>query len=257
MTASDPVRSSTLGFMSSQPRILLGIPVFNEAQYVADVLGEVRKYADDILVIDDGSTDETPLLLAAQQVEVIRHATNRGYGRSMQDMLRWAAFDGYDWLITMDCDRQHEPAAIPIFRDAISKDDSDVISGSRYLRPEADADAPPADRRAINAIMTATLNDRLGLQLTDAFCGFKAYRVAACASLELDVDGYDFPMQFWVQASCRGLRMTELPVRLIYNDPSRCFGGPLSDATHRQAVYEATLERAIRRCGVADHAVGV
>jgi len=243
--------------MSSRPRILLGIPVFNEAKYVADVLSEVRKYADDILVIDDGSTDETPLLLAAQQVEVIRHAKNRGYGRSMQDMLRWAAFDGYDWLITMDCDRQHEPAAIPLFRDAIAKDNSDVISGSRYLHTEAGADTPPADRRAINATMTTELNDRLGLQLTDAFCGFKAYRVAACAALELDVDGYDFPMQFWVEASCHSLRMTELPVRLIYNDPSRSFGGPLAEATHRQAVYEATLNRAIKRRGVLEHAVGV
>ncbi len=80
--------------MSATPRILLGIPVFNEAKYVTDVLGEVRRHAGDVLVIDDGSTDDTPLLLARQPVEVIRHATNRGYGRSMQDMLRWANFDG-------------------------------------------------------------------------------------------------------------------------------------------------------------------
>lgn len=257
MTSSRRGTLYTSGPMSSHPRILLGIPVFNEAKYVADVLSEVRKYADDILVIDDGSTDETPLLLAAQQVEVIRHATNRGYGRSMQDMLRWAAFDDYDWLITMDCDRQHEPAAIPMFHDAIAKNDSDIISGSRYMQVEADADAPPPDRRAINATMTTMLNDRLGLQLTDAFCGFKAYRVAACAPLELDVDGYDFPMQFWVQASCHGLRMTELPVRLIYNDPSRCFGGPLADATHRQTVYQATLDRAMEQCAALEQTLGV
>src|SRR5436853_7273533 len=99
-----------------QPRTLIGIPVYNEQNYVAKVLHEVRRYApDDILVVDDGSTDRTPELLAQQPVEVIRHAENRGYGRSMQDMLRWAKVDGYDWLITMDCDEQHEPAAIPRF----------------------------------------------------------------------------------------------------------------------------------------------
>ena len=61
----------------SRPRILLGIPVYNEQNYVAKVLDEVRRYADDILVIDDGSTDSTPMLLARQPVEVVRHAENR------------------------------------------------------------------------------------------------------------------------------------------------------------------------------------
>ncbi|MHC4651183.1 MAG: glycosyltransferase [Planctomycetota bacterium] len=94
--------------------------------------------------------------------------------------------DGYDWLITMDCDEQHEPAAIPSFIDAIERGESDVISGSRYLRPSPGAaagdDSPPEDRRAINATITAELNCRLGLALTDGFCGFKAYRVSACGS---------------------------------------------------------------------------
>ena len=121
--------------------ILLGIPVYNEQAYVTRVLSEVRDYADCVLVIDDGSTDDTPLLLAQQAVEVIRHAENRGYGRSMQDMLRWARFDGYRWLITMDCDEQHEPAAIPSFIEAIERGRADVISGSRYLRWSPDASA--------------------------------------------------------------------------------------------------------------------
>ena len=127
--------------------VLVGIPVYNEQQYVARVLGQVHRYASDVLVIDDGSTDETPMLLAQQRVEVIRHAENRGYGRSMQDMLRWAEFDGFDWLITMDCDEQHEPAAIPRFVEAIERDDADVISGSRYLEQMPLDDAPPDDRR--------------------------------------------------------------------------------------------------------------
>ncbi|MHC5004849.1 MAG: glycosyltransferase family 2 protein [Planctomycetota bacterium] len=178
----------------SPPRILVGIPVYNEQRYVQTVLNEVRRYARDVLVIDDGSTDLTPMRLAEQPVEVIRHAENRGYGRSMQDMLRWADFDGFDWLITMDCDEQHEPAAIPRFVEAIRRDDADVISGSRYLEATPLDDAPPEDRRAINRTITEELNRRLDLTLTDAFCGFKAYRVSACRQLALDVDGYDFPM---------------------------------------------------------------
>ena len=176
------------------PRILLGIPVYNEENYVQTVLDEVRRYARDILGIDDGSTDHTPMRLAEQPVEVIRHAENRGYGRSMQDMIRWAEFDGFDWLVTMDCDEQHEPAAIPSFFEAIARDDTDVISGSRYLVATPLDDAAPRDRRTINEHFTEELNRRLGLELTDAFCGFKAYRVSACRRLSLSVDGYDFPM---------------------------------------------------------------
>jgi glycosyltransferase involved in cell wall biosynthesis len=235
----------------SRPRILVGIPVYNEQEHVAKVLDEVRRYARDILVIDDGSTDRTPMLLAQQPVEVVRHAGNRGYGHSMRDMLRWAKFDGFDWLITMDCDEQHEPAAIPRFIERIRADEADVISGSRYLAPHAGDDAPPSDRRAINKVITDELNARLllaGGALTDAFCGFKAYRVAACERLQLDADGYEFPMQFWVQAAAHRLRIQELPVRLIYNDPSRTFGGPLNEPETRLAVYRATMHREILRC---------
>jgi len=228
-----------------RPRILVGIPVYNEQRYVAKVLDEVRRYAGDILVIDDGSTDQTPMLLAQQPVEVIRHAENRGYGRSMQDMLRWAKFDGFDWLITMDCDEQHEPASIPRFMERIMADQSDVISGSRYTAESQQVDAPPSDRRFINKTITEELNARLGLAITDSFCGFKAYRVTASDLLCLDVDGYDFPMQFWVQAVARKLVIEELPVRLIYNDPTRTFGGPLNDATNRLEVYRRTMHREI------------
>ena len=230
---------------SIRPRVLVGIPVYNEQRYVARVLAEVRKYAGDILVIDDGSSDHTPMLLAQQPVEVIRHAENRGYGRSMQDMIRWADFDGFDWLITMDCDEQHEPAAIPRFIERLVADESDVISGSRYLMQSPDDDAPPSDRRAINRQITEELNRRLGLALTDAFCGFKAYRVSACRKLALNVDGYDFPMQFWVQALAHDLAIEELPVRLIYNDPTRTFGGPLNDADKRLEAYRRTMHREI------------
>ncbi|TVQ51969.1 MAG: glycosyltransferase family 2 protein [Phycisphaerales bacterium] len=252
MSTVDPKAARTADASDDcAPRVLIGIPVYNEEKYVSTVLSEVRKYAPTcggILVIDDGSTDSTPMKLAEQHVEVIRHAENRGYGRSMQDMMRWASFDGYDWLITMDCDEQHEPAAIPNFLERIQADASDVISGSRYLANTPLDDAPPQDRRTINRTITDELNQRLGQSITDSFCGFKAYRVSACDKLSLDIDGYDFPMQFWVQAAANGLRIEELAVRLIYNDPTRSFGGPLDVAESRLAHYRATLYREIRTC---------
>jgi glycosyltransferase involved in cell wall biosynthesis len=245
---SDRSSNCRPGRTCPRPSVLVAIPVYNEERYVEKVLTEVGRYAKHVLVIDDGSTDATPSLLARQPVEVIRHAENRGYGRSMQDMLRWAAFDGFEWLISMDCDEQHEPGSIPDFLAAIRRDDADVISGSRYLRQDANADAPPADRRNINRLITSEINARLGLNLTDSFCGFKAYRVSAIEKLKLCVDGYDFPMQFWVQAVAKGLRIREIPIRLIYNDPTRTFGGPLNDAETRLARYRETLHRELAWC---------
>jgi glycosyltransferase involved in cell wall biosynthesis len=231
-------------------RTLIAIPVYNEQQYVESVLEKVLSVAPKgsrVLVIDDGSTDCTPLLLAKYPVEVVRHAENRGYGRSMQDAFRWGSCEKADWVITMDCDEQHEPAAIPGFLAAMERDDADVISGSRYM-DNPNGDRPPPDRQAINAEITAELNHRLGLALTDSFCGFKAYRVSAVRRLTLDVDGYAFPMQFWVQAVAQGLRIRELPVRLIYNDPNRSFGGKLDNPGVRLAHYRCVLHRELKRC---------
>lgn len=233
----------------TQPRTLVAIPVYNEQQYVRKVLAAVLNYATDVLVIDDGSTDDTVRALPEFPVDVIRHAVNRGYGRSMQDAFAWAAVHDYQWVLTMDCDEQHEPASIPLFLQAARTDRHDIISGSRYLKSVTQSiGSPPADRRSINHTITEEINRRLELKLTDSFCGFKAYRVDAVRRLTLNEDGYAFPMQFWVQAVAAKLNITEIPVRLIYNDPNRSFGGPLDDPSIRLGHYRRVLHCEIERC---------
>ena len=101
-------------------------------------------------------------------------------------------------LVTIDCDGQHEPQRIPEFV-AACRDGVDVVSGSRYLQPFPGDSRPPEARRRINALLTDEINCRLGLALTDAFCGFKAYRVAALRDVVLTDDGYAMPLEFWVQ----------------------------------------------------------
>jgi dolichol-phosphate mannosyltransferase len=162
-------------------------------------------------------------------------------------MFRWAAVDKFDWLITMDCDEQHEPAAIPRFVQAIMDDQSDIISGSRYMELHPENDMPPEDRQTINRQITSELNTALGFTLSDAFCGFKAYRVSALEHFNFDVNGYEFPLQLWVQAAAMKLRVEEIPVRLIYNDPTRTFGGPLDDPQERIDHYRAVLCRELGR----------
>lgn len=227
--------------------LIIAIPVFNEHKYVEHVLEKVKRYHPDVLVIDDGSTDGTAELLAARtDIRLIRHAANRGYGQSVIDSFRWADSHGYDWVITMDCDEQHEPEMIPQFVRYIRRDRWDIISGSRYLKPSQADDLPPGDRRSINATITSVVNETLRLGLTDAFCGFKAHRVGAMLPLKLDEPGYAFPMQLWPRAAAAGLRITEIPVRLIYNDPNRHFGGLLDDAGVRLAHYLDVFKRELK-----------
>ena len=229
-------------------RILLAIPVFNEAATIDGVLRRVRSFAREVLVVDDGSTDATPEILGRHRVTVVRHAENRGYGRAMQEILRRADADRHAWVVTMDCDEQHEPAQIPDFVRAIERGDADLVSGSRYLVADPRDDQAPGDRLTVNRTITAELNDRLELGITDAFCGFKAYRVDAVRHLRLDVDGYDFPMQFWVQAAAHGLRVAEIPVRRIYKDLGRTFGDGLDDPERRLRAYRRTMHDELRRC---------
>ncbi len=219
-------------------KTLVALPVFNEEHYVARVLRQIARFASDVLVIDDGSTDGTPAILAGTSgIEVIRHPENRGYGQSLIDSFDYAAAEGYDWIIAIDCDEQHEPARIPAFLEEAAGDAVDVVSGSRYLLPVPGNTTAPPDRQRINACITEILNKTLGMRLTDAFCGFKAYRVDALLRLSLSVPGYAFPLQFWVQAAFHGLRIREFPVELIYHDPTRHFGGQLDDPDARLQHY--------------------
>lgn len=229
-------------------RLLIAIPVHNEQQYVLDVLQQVRQFHDQVLVVDDGSTDRTAELVGGVDwIHNLRHPINQGYGASLIDAFNWADERGYDWVITMDCDRQHEPQRIPDFIREIETGHWDLISGSRYLAADGNGDLPPADRRSINATVTCILNDMYPTQLTDSFCGFKAHRVKPTVALKLDEKGYAFPMQLWPRAFQAGLRIHEIPVRLIYNDPNRHFGGGLDDPGERLFHYLEVMDRETRR----------
>jgi dolichol-phosphate mannosyltransferase len=203
--------------------------------------------------VDDGSTDGTSEILAKTPgIERIHHLSNSGYGKSLIDAFAFANRRGYDWVITMDCDEQHEPEMIPEFVEAIQSDRWDLISGSRYLKARTDNDLPPTDRRRINFTITELVNRELHLNLTDAFCGYKAHRMEAMRRLHLNVAGYAFPMQLWPQVAAAGLRVTELPVRLIYNDPNRYFGGQLDDADNRLKHYLDVYCTEMRRAFASD-----
>jgi len=241
-----PENHSTLPF-----RLLTALPVYNEEAHLLEVLPEVQKYSQDVLVVDDGSKDRTPeLLQQIPGIHVIRHSQNQGYGAGLRSAFQYAVEQNYDVLVTIDCDGQHQPRLIPSMAAEVFADPEhpwDVVSGSRYLEIFDDNSVPPADRRGINVSITKTLNDTLGLQLTDSFCGFKAYRVAALPKLDVTELGYAMPLQFWVQVVRNQLSVTEFPVPLVYLDEKRSFGGALDDARRRLQYYHEVLQRELAK----------
>lgn len=225
--------------------VLIAVPVYNESKYVDAVLRAVHRYSNNILVVNDGSTDDTTNILKEHTyIQVISHEVNIGYGQSLIDAFSFAYKNGFKWTITIDCDYQHEPSYIPHFYFEIGKDDVDIISGSRYLRRiNWSSTPPPADRIAINKRITNMLNRNLIFSLTDAFCGFKAYRTRAISELKLIERGYGLPLQLWVRSSQAGLRIREIPVPLIYHDARRNFCGVLEDPQKRLDYYIRIIER--------------
>ncbi|MFO0960056.1 MAG: glycosyltransferase family 2 protein [Isosphaeraceae bacterium] len=232
-------------------RLLTAIPIYNEERYIDGVLREIVAHAPgDVLVIDDGSTDRTPELLARiPGIDVLRHERNRGYGAGLKSAFARTLEGGYDGLVTLDVDGQHEPSMIATIAEPLAR--VDVASGSRYLQVFDPAQRPPEARRKINRTITGWLNDCLGFELTDAFCGFKAYRASAIARFDITDEGYAMPLQVWVQMARHGMTVEEVAVPLIYLDESRAFGGALDDADYRLKHYRQVFRDAMEKAGLA------
>ena len=231
------------------PRVLVAVPIFNEGKSVNAVLGKILSFARDVLVVDDGSSDDTPTRLKAfDGLHVVTHPVNRGYGAALI-----SAFDfcvnpppgvgPFDGLVTLDCDGQHEPERIDLVARHLLN--ADIVSASRYLTDFPENDSAPADRRRVNSAITEKLNRALGLHLTDAFCGFKAYRNTALSRLKITEPGWGMPLQLWVQAARLALKIQEVAIPRIYLDPTRTFGTGLTDADTRMRYYNRVIEDAL------------
>ncbi len=230
-------------------RPVIIMPLYNEEDTLAQVLAEVRRHTDaQILVVDDGSTDRSAEILGGRGrgIDVITHPQNEGYGQSLIDGFRYAVEHEFDAAVTIDCDLQHEPRMIPRFLEESGR--VDIVSGSRY-HPDAPGaqDPAPPDRQRINAEVTRIINTLTGYRLTDAWCGFKAYRVAGLARMRLDERSYGLPLQVWLQAARVGLTVAEIPVPRIYKNPARRFWGGLDDPETRMTYYLSIIDREVSR----------
>ncbi|MDO8915716.1 MAG: glycosyltransferase family 2 protein [Coriobacteriia bacterium] len=228
-------------------RTCVVMPVFDEASTIGWVLDAVRERYDGwVVVVDDGSTDGTAQIASARSdVLLVRHEQNQGYGASLRSGFAAALELGAESIITMDCDGQHEPSHIVQFCEELTTCGADIVSGSRYLPGSGAVGLVPSDRQAVNRRVTEVVNGVTGWNLTDSFCGFKAYKADALNRVQIDEPGYAMPLEFWARAWAAGLTVCEMPVERIYNDHDRSFGQDLDDAERRFAYYMAVWERTL------------
>ena len=229
--------------------LLTAIPIYNEEEYLQPVLTEVLQYAENVLVVDDGSSDRTPELLREfPTIQTVRHPRNLGYGASLRTAFERAIAGGYDGLVTLDCDGQHEPSRIPMVAGRLA--DADIVSGSRYLQVFDPTQVPPEQRRRINVEVTRWLNECLGLSRDRRLLRIQGLSHIRFEAFDITDNGYAMPLQVWVQAVAHKMKIVEVPVPLIYLDESRAFGGALDDAEYRLAHYRRVLKDALQAAGL-------
>lgn len=165
-----------------------------------------------VLVVDDGSPDETARLAAEAGADVLRQAENRGKGAALRKGLQ-AAFDaGCEYAITMDGDGQHDPADLAQFVAAADGGEVDLVVGNRMAAPQS----MPWLRRWVNRWMSRRISRLAGRPLPDTQCGYRLVRLSAWRELDLQTTRFEIESEMLLSFVAAGLRVEFVPVRTIY-----------------------------------------
>ena len=196
---------------SARPKVIVGIPAFNEDKYIAGIILQSRQYATSVIVVNDGSTDNTSKISRLAGAQVVEHGTNKGYGSTIRSIIDAAKKENADILVILDGDSQHDPDDIPGLIEAINKG-SDVVIGSRV----SDKNAIPAYRRLGQNVLAKFTNFASRQEVKDTESGFRAYSKKAIATLELKETGMAVSAEIVAEASRKALRITEVPISVTY-----------------------------------------
>jgi len=192
-------------------RVLAGIAAYNEARYVGSIDLQARQYVDEVIVVDDGSTDNTARVAELAGATVIRHAENRGKGTAIQSILAEAKKRNPDTLVLLDADSQHNPNEIPTLIKPISEG-FDLVIGSR----EAQKDKTPRYRRIGQKVVLRSTRLASKANISDSESGFRALSPKAINELELKANGFAIESEMITLAADKNLKITEVPISNIY-----------------------------------------
>ena len=223
-----------LNATASDDKYCVVIPAYMEEGRIGRVLNEVRKFCPDVVVIDDGSSDDTSGEAAKAGAVVIRHDVNQGKGVSLNDGFRHAVTSGFQYVITMDADGQHDPADLSAFLDASAVPGVDVLIGNRM----ADSGRMPWVRRLTNRFMSRLLSRKMGQRVPDTQCGYRLYRCETLAGVMVKSGRFAAESEILLLLAANGVRIASVPVKVIYSD-ERSKINPLRDALRFFAMLNA------------------
>jgi len=196
------------------------IPAYNEENSIAKVILQVKRYVDEVIVCDDGSTDMTFMIAKELGASVVRHSEKRGKGEALRTLSKEVMELGADIIVTLDGDGQHDPDEIPMLLKPIEAGESDLVVGSRYV-DGGKMDAPLYRRLGLRAI-NFLYRKFAGVHAKDTQSGFRVYSQKAFEFLmQCDAKGYGIEGEQLALAAKNGLRVMEVPISVKYKGTTR------------------------------------
>ncbi len=231
---------------STKPTIIAAIPCLDEEQFISDIVTRTRRYVDKVIVIDDGSTDDTSEVAKAAGAEVIRHGTRQGVGVATRAAFEAAKTCRADVLVTLDGDGQHNPDEIPQVLAPILSGEADLVIGSRFLQPtQKTLSAQQTERTNIRRyrkfgidVITWLYNLGSKIKVSDSQSCFRAHSRRLLDAINMTESGFSFSVEVLIKARRRGLVITEAPISCLYHSQ----GSSLNPVAHGLGVAFAVIK---------------
>ena len=193
-------------------KLVVIIPAYNEEENIGKVIKDVKKYTEDIIVVDDGSKDGTLRAACQSGANVCRHIINRGLGGALGTGIKAALLAGADIIVTLDADGQHNPADIPCLLKPITEGKADIVIGSRFLKYQR----VPCFRRFGNYFFNLITFFLFGVWTTDSQSGMRAFNKKAAEKLDIYTSGMEVSSEIFKEIKTHRLRFKEVPIKAIY-----------------------------------------
>ena len=205
--------------------IIAVIPAFNEATRVAGVIEDAKKYADRVVVVDDGSTDETASVAGREGALVLRHIQNGGAGAATMTGIEAARALGATIIITLDADGQHDPADIPLLLKPVQDGNADIVFANRF----GQRNRIPFIRRVANGIGNVVTFLTTGKWVSDSQCGFKVLGPRSVAEIDLRMSGFEFCSEIVRECVQHKWRAAQIPTKVLYSEYTMAKGQSFSN----------------------------
>lgn len=202
----------------ARPLVAIAIPSYNEDRFIGSLVLKALRYADLVLVVDDGSTDRTAAVASAAGALVIRHDTNMGKAAGINTAFRWAMDLGVAALVLIDGDGQHAPDEIPTLVAPILRGEADMVVGTRFGAVKSTI---PGYRQAGQRALTTLTNLVSGLPSSDSQSGFRAFSPRALKLMRFQSRRFAIESEMQCVAKQAGLRVAEAPISALYAEPAK------------------------------------